>query len=122
MTRRSLIVGCCAAGALVAAAATPALAQEAAQARGLVAACFTCHGTDGHSVGGIPASLAGQSRDDLLQAMKEFRDGKRPATIMHQQAKGYTDRELEAIAAYFANVKPRPAAKTGSAIPAGASY
>ncbi|HXF66813.1 MAG TPA: cytochrome c [Burkholderiales bacterium] len=95
--------------ALAAAAAASAPAQQdPAQARGLVAACFTCHGTDGRSVGGIPPSLAGQNRDLLLQAMKDFRDGKRPATIMHQQAKGYTDRELEAIAAYFAAQKPGP--------------
>jgi sulfide dehydrogenase cytochrome subunit len=117
MRKRSLIEAWCAAGALAAVVATPAMAQDAAKARGLVAACFTCHGTDGHSVGGVPPSLAGQSRDHLLQTMKEFRDGKRAATIMHQQAKGYTDQELEVIAAYFANVKARPTAK-----PAGAAY
>lgn len=89
-------------------AANAAAQQDAAQARGLVAACFTCHGTDGRSVGGVPPSLAGQNRELLLQAMKDFRDGKRPATIMHQQAKGYTDRELETIATYFAAQKPGP--------------
>jgi sulfide dehydrogenase cytochrome subunit len=100
----------CAGVALAGGVAAQVSAQGAAQARGLVAACFTCHGTDGRSVGGVPPSLAGQSRNDLLQAMKEFRDGKRPATIMHQQAKGYTDRELEVIAAYFAGIKPGPGA------------
>lgn len=112
----------CAGLALAAAVAVPVAAQDAAQPRGLVAACFTCHGTDGHSAGGVPPSLAGQNRDLLLQAMKAFRDGKRPATIMHQQAKGYTDRELEIIATYFANVKARPAAQAAPAVPAGASY
>jgi cytochrome c553 len=38
--------------------------------------------------------------------MKEFQSGKRPATLMHQQARGYTDPQLQAIAAYFASVKP----------------
>ncbi len=75
-------------------------------ARALAANCFTCHGTEGRSVGGVPPSLAGQSRTSLLQQMRDFRDGKRPATIMHQQAKGYTDEQLELIAGYFAAVKP----------------
>ena len=80
--------------------------QDPNYARNLAAACFTCHGTDGRSVGGVPPSLAGQDRNYLLQAMKDFKAGKRPATIMHQQAKGYTDEELEALATYFARAKP----------------
>jgi sulfide dehydrogenase cytochrome subunit len=34
--------------------------------------------------------------------LREFRDGKRSATVMHQLAKGYTDEQIDAIAAYFA--------------------
>jgi len=83
--------------------------QDSVSARNLASACFTCHGTDGHSVGGVPPSLAGRDRNDLLQAMKDFKADKRPATIMHQQAKGYTDQELEALAGYFASVKARSA-------------
>lgn len=75
-------------------------------ARSLAATCFTCHGTDGRSVEGIPPSLAGQNRDYLLQQMREFRNGKRPATIMHQHALGYTDEQLALIAGYFAGVAP----------------
>lgn len=87
-------------------ACTPLYAADANSARALAATCFTCHGTDGRSVGGVPPSLAGQSKAALLQAMRDFRDGKRPATIMHQHAKGYTDAQLDEIAGYFANVKP----------------
>lgn len=94
---------------------TVAHAQESAYARSLAATCFTCHGTDGRSVGGIPPSLAGQNKAYLLQQMKDLRSGKRPATLMHQQAKGYTDRELELIAGYFASVKPGPAAAAPAA-------
>ena len=92
----------------------PAFGQDAAAGRTLAAACFTCHGTDGNSVGGVPPGLAGRASGELFQAMKDFQAGKRPATIMHQQAKGYTDAQLQAIAAYFAAVKPgsaRPSAK-----------
>ena len=90
---------------LVAGLALPAWGQDPAAARGLVSACFTCHGTDGRSAGGIPPSLAGQDRNYLLQQMKDFKAGKRPATIMHQQAKGYTDAQLETIAIYFSGMK-----------------
>ena len=89
--------------------ASAALAQDPNAARSMAATCFTCHGTDGISVGGIPPSLAGQSKDYLLQQLKDFKAGKRPATIMHQHAKGYSDEQLEQIAAYFAAVKPAAA-------------
>jgi sulfide dehydrogenase cytochrome subunit len=89
---------------------TPAVAADALYARSLAATCFTCHGTDGRSVGGVPPSLAGQNKDYLLKQLQEFRDGKRPATIMHQHAKGYTDEQLKLIAGYFAAVIPGQAA------------
>lgn len=102
------VIGCVAllAGGITA----PAVAEDAAFARNSAAACFTCHGTDGRSVSGVPPSLAGQDKNYLLQTLKDFKAGKRPATIMHQQAKGYTDQELEVIAAYFAGQKVGPAA------------
>jgi sulfide dehydrogenase cytochrome subunit len=105
----------CALAVLAAGAAQGAHAQgkDPNYARNLAAACFTCHGTDGRSVGGVPPSLAGQERNHLLQALKDFKAGKRPATIMHQQAKGYTDEELEVLADYFSRAKagPAPAAR-----------
>ena len=84
-------------------------AQDPGAGRTLAPACFTCHGTDGNSVGGVPPSLAGRASGEIFQAMKDFQSGKRPATIMHQQARGYTDAQLQSIAAYFASVKPAAA-------------
>lgn len=95
---------------LLASAGITANAADPQYARSLAATCFTCHGTDGRSVGGVPPSIAGQNRDYLLKQLQEFRDGKRPATIMHQHAKGYTDEQLNLIAGYFAAVAPGPAA------------
>lgn len=74
--------------------------------RNLAAACASCHGTNGASAGGLPA-LAGQPRERLVQALKEFRDGKRNATIMHQISRGYGDEQIELIAAYLAAQKAR---------------
>ncbi len=74
--------------------------------RYLSAACANCHGTNGASQQGMP-SLAGQQRTYLAQQMRDFKNGKRPATIMHQLAKGYTDEQIDALAAYFSAQKAR---------------
>ena len=87
-----------------------AIAADPNYARNIAATCTACHGTDGRSVNSVPPSLAGQNKDYLLKQMQEFRDGKRPATIMHQHAKGYTNEQLELIAGYFAAVTPGRAA------------
>jgi cytochrome subunit of sulfide dehydrogenase len=68
--------------------------------RNLAAACANCHGTNGVSQPGMP-SLAGQPRRYLEQQMQDFKAGKRPATIMHQIAKGYTEEQIGALAAYL---------------------
>ncbi len=65
--------------------------------------CFNCHGTDGRSTQAIPP-LAGVGRDDLLSILREYRDGKREATIMHQLVKGYSDDELTALSDYFSKL------------------
>jgi cytochrome c553 len=51
------------------------------------------------------ASLAGQSKEDIIGKMREFKSGQRPATVMHQLAKGYSDSQIETIAAYFSAQK-----------------
>ena len=103
-----LWMGACSTATLTACAFT-VQAQDAGgvnTARALAATCFTCHGTDGRSVGGVPPSLAGQNKAVMLQQLKDFKEGKRPGTIMPQHAKGYTDAQLEQIAGYFAAIKP----------------
>jgi cytochrome c553 len=90
--------------------AQSASAADPQYARSLAATCFTCHGTDGRSVNSVPPSLAGQNKDYLLKQLQEFSDGKRPATIMHQHAKGYTREQLDLIAGYFASIIPGRAA------------
>jgi cytochrome c553 len=50
-------------------------------------------------------SLAGKSRDELVQKMLDFKSGKKPATLMHQLSKGYSDQQIEQMADYFAALK-----------------
>ena len=68
------------------------------------AACANCHGTMGKAEQGME-SLAGKDKDELLQKMLDFKSGKKPATIMHQLSKGYSDEQLQQLAAYFAALK-----------------
>ncbi|MBL8418739.1 MAG: c-type cytochrome [Dechloromonas sp.] len=75
-------------------------------ARNLAATCANCHGTNGNAVkgGGIDA-LAGVPKDKILQKLADFKSGDKPASIMHQISKGYTDEQLDLIAGYFAAQK-----------------
>ena len=104
--RTGKYLGICAAAAAV--IATSALSQNGRGAdavRYLAGTCANCHGTTGQSAGGMP-SLAGLERAYMVDQMKQFRDGKRPATIMHQLAKGYSDQDIDALAEHFAR-QPR---------------
>ena len=82
-----------------------ALAQNADASnlykRSLAATCANCHGTKGSATGAMP-SLAGLKAGYISEQMRAYRDGKRPGTIMHQLAKGYTDAQIDLIAGYFA--------------------
>ena len=86
------------------AGASLAQAQDALQARSWAASCANCHGTDGRAQPGME-SLAGVSKDDIVKKMQDFKAGRKPATIMHQLAKGYSDEQIIAIAGYFAAQK-----------------
>ncbi len=68
----------------------------------MASACAMCHGSDGRTApSSTVAALAGRSKEDIVQSMAQFKSGQRPATIMHQIAKGYSDAEIAALAAYF---------------------
>jgi cytochrome c553 len=88
-------------------AAIPVPATDAAlRARNQAAACTNCHGPAGRAPAGstIPP-LAGRPQAQLSAQMLAFKAGTRPATVMHQIAKGYSDDQIAAIAAWFAAVR-----------------
>ncbi len=79
-------------------------AGENVKSRDLAAGCAACHGTNGHSVRGM-AALAGVDKNQIINVMQEFKTGKRPATLMHQIAKGYSDEQIGQIAEFFSKQK-----------------
>lgn len=73
---------------------------------GVSATCATCHGTLGKAADGSSlVSLAGMPAANIVMQMKAFKDGTRPATVMHQLSKGYSDAQVAMIASYFAAQK-----------------
>ncbi|MBP7453523.1 MAG: c-type cytochrome [Ottowia sp.] len=74
------------------------------QVRSWAAACASCHGTNGQAQKGSEP-LAGVNRDEMLKKLLDFKSGAKPATIMHQLSKGYSDEQLAAIASWFAAQK-----------------
>ncbi len=66
--------------------------------------CFSCHGTDGHSAGAMPA-LNGKPAKLIEIALKAFRDGKKDSTVMMRIAKGFNDAEIKALSEYFSKNK-----------------
>ena len=80
--------------------------KDALYVKSLAATCANCHGTNGKAVDGstVP-SLAGLGKAYHIEQMKAFKAGTRPATIMHQLSKGYSDAQIELLATYFAAQK-----------------
>jgi sulfide dehydrogenase cytochrome subunit len=66
-------------------------------------ACAGCHGTHGGSAGMSMPSLAGQSKTAIVDAMKKFKSGERPATVMGRLAKGYSDAEIDLMGDFFSS-------------------
>lgn len=74
------------------------------QVRSWAAACANCHGTNGYAQKGNEP-LAGANKDEMLKKLMDFKSGAKPATIMHQLSKGYSDEQLAALASYFSALK-----------------
>ena len=108
MTKTLALLAACAIAAPVMAqqpAPPPAFAASNVTPKGaasMAAACAMCHGSGGNPApNSSVVRLASRSAERIVDAMREFKEGKREATIMHQIAKGYSDAEIAAIAKYF---------------------
>jgi cytochrome subunit of sulfide dehydrogenase len=64
------------------------------------AACSGCHPPSG--VKGSVTVLQGRPAEEIVAAMQAYRAGERAPTVMDRIAKGFTDGEIRAIAAWLA--------------------
>jgi len=87
-------------GFLSIAAATVASAQPPAGA----ASCSGCHPSSSRVSSPVPR-LTTMDRAAIVKAMQDFRSGQRSGTVMDRIAKGFTDEEIQAIAAWYAAQK-----------------
>jgi cytochrome subunit of sulfide dehydrogenase len=65
------------------------------------ASCSGCHPASNHLDSPIPA-IHGRSPQEIVAAMQAFRSGERPSTVMGRIAKGFSDDEIRAVAAWLA--------------------
>ena len=81
--------------------------------RTLAASCAACHGTNGNAAASSVV-LAGMDAHYFITQMLAFKDGSRPATVMHHHAKGLNVDEINLLASYFSqqkrvtNIAPTP--------------
>ena len=73
----------------------------------LTTACAGCHGIDGKGRGHIPA-IASLAESSLALALREFKAGRRPSTVMQRIASAYNDSEIDELAAHFSRQAPTP--------------
>jgi cytochrome c553 len=62
--------------------------------------CSGCH-PDKRWVDTTVPRLTGRNPADIISAMQGFKSGKLPATVMDRIAKGFSDEEIKAIAAWY---------------------
>jgi cytochrome c553 len=71
--------------------------------------CSFCHGVDGKQpiplLSGGMATLAGMDEQKLLNALMDYRYGRRLHPMMQFFVLPYTEKDLEDIAAYYSGVK-----------------
>jgi sulfide dehydrogenase cytochrome subunit len=82
-------------------AAVPMVSFAERPASMLSNTCAGCHGTAGVSAGHSTPVLAGLPREYFRRTMQRYKSGERYSTIMGRIARGYSDAEIDAMAAFF---------------------
>jgi cytochrome c553 len=83
---------------------TAQAAGNAAAGKTKAATCVACHGADGKGVAPNPA-LAGKPEAQQVQALQDYKSGKRANAIMKGIAGPLSDQDMADLSAYFASLK-----------------
>jgi cytochrome subunit of sulfide dehydrogenase len=76
-------------------------AAAAAEPPAGATSCSGCHTVSATVETPVPP-IRGRDAIEIVSAMQGFRSGERPSTVMGRIAKGFTDDEIRAIAAWLA--------------------
>jgi cytochrome c553 len=77
---------------------------DAKAGKAKAASCAGCHGANGEGKAPNPA-LAGKAEDQMLQALKDYKSGKRTNAVMKTFATPLSDQDMANLAAYYASLK-----------------
>ena len=103
MKRMLMTVGAC---ALLGFAVAAQAAGDAQAGKAKAGACAGCHGANGEGVKPNPA-LAGKAEGEIVQALTEYKSGKRANPIMKTFAGQLSDQDMANVAAYYASLKAK---------------
>lgn len=103
MKRELLVAGVV---AMLAFAGASQAAGDAAAGKAKAAGCAGCHGANGEGVKPNPA-LAGKSAEDIVEALKGFKSGKRANPVMKSLATPLSDQDMANLGAYYASLKAK---------------
>lgn len=103
LTRLVLLAACSTLGSVAAHAAGDAAAGQIK-----AFSCMGCHGVPGYTVVyptyHVP-KVGGQHAQYIVNALKEYKDGKRNFPTMDAQAASLSEKDMEDIAAFFSQPK-----------------
>jgi sulfide dehydrogenase cytochrome subunit len=95
--------------AAVAAATAPQTSKPLISGEMMAHGCAACHGTLGRLGDESFMPLAGMPVRQFVTTMTDFREGRRPATLMSHVAQGFSDAEIRAMGDFFVAVPPQAA-------------
>jgi cytochrome c553 len=79
-------------------------AGDAQAGKAKAASCAGCHGANGEGKAPNPA-LAGKGESEFVQAMNDYKSGKRANALMKTLAGPLSDQDIANLAAYYASLK-----------------
>jgi cytochrome c553 len=83
--------------------ALPASVEGKPTGEVMAAKCDRCHNPPSGQRKPNTPSLAGQSHEYLVKAMREYRDSDRENSMMHKMSARYSDEMIDALATYYAS-------------------
>jgi cytochrome c553 len=86
-------------------ASVQVLAADIAEGEKKSATCAACHGKDGKTpIDPSYPKLAGQYKDFLVRALKDYKSGARKNAVMSGQAAALSSNDMDNLAAYYASL------------------
>ena len=79
-------------------------AGDAQAGKAKAASCAGCHGANGEGKAPNPA-LGGKAESEFVQAMNDYKSGKRANALMKTLAGPLSDQDIANLAAYYASLK-----------------